>query len=158
MSATTEKLKQYDSVPVAELLIAIGHDNRLHLNVTQVQKILFILYGYYLAKCNHRLLTETPKAWPFGPVFPRARKHVNYTQAKKIENINGVSEDLQLKEIATKIVISAGKLSAQKLSTWSHLEGSPWHRTYKQKDFNWNQEIPDAYIKEYFESFFKEWQ
>jgi uncharacterized phage-associated protein len=148
MSATSEKLRQYDSVPVAELLIALGHESRLHLNVTQVQKILFILYGYYLAKYNHRLLTEQPKAWPFGPVFPRARKKVNYTQVKQISEIPEVSDDALLIGIAKKIVESAGKLSAQKLSTWSHLDDSPWHRTTQLKGFNWNNDIPDSFIKE----------
>jgi uncharacterized phage-associated protein len=74
MSSISEKLRWYDSVSVEELLKALGHESRLHLNVTQVQKILFILYGYYLAKYNHRILTEQPKAWPLGPVFPRVRK------------------------------------------------------------------------------------
>lgn len=45
------------------------------LNKTQMQKILFMCYGLYLTKHNEPLFSDdTPKAWPFGPVFPRSYK------------------------------------------------------------------------------------
>ena len=40
------------------------------LNKTQINKILFYVYGVYLAKFNKPLFTDdTPKAWPYVLYF-----------------------------------------------------------------------------------------
>lgn len=49
------------------------------LNKTQIHKILFFAYGIYLARYDKKLFTDdTPKAWPFGPVFPKVNRSINY--------------------------------------------------------------------------------
>ena len=41
------------------------------LNRTQINKILFYVYGVYLAEVGEPLFNDdTPKAWPYGPVVP----------------------------------------------------------------------------------------
>ena len=51
------------------------------LNKTQMQKILFMCYGQALVIKNDTPLfvDDTPKAWPFGPVFPRSYKRYEET-------------------------------------------------------------------------------
>lgn len=40
------------------------------LNKTQVNKILFYVYGKYLAMLGEKLFTDdSPMAWPYGPVI-----------------------------------------------------------------------------------------
>lgn len=52
----------------------------INLNKTQVNKLLYIWYGVYYAKTRKKLCNdESPKAWPYGPVFPRVYKRFDRT-------------------------------------------------------------------------------
>lgn len=60
-------LKTYDSRLAAKYLLSIADNKGVALNTTQTQKLLYIAYGTCLAKHDgHRLLDESPQAWPFG--------------------------------------------------------------------------------------------
>ena len=78
--------KQYDSVIGAKLLLALAYEKGIVLNTTKVQKMLYILYSYYMAKHDIQIFSETPKAWPYGPVFPRTRKKVEFGIVYKRDN------------------------------------------------------------------------
>lgn len=134
---------------------------KLHLqklNKTQVNKILFFVYGRYLAVTGQKLFTDdTPKAWPYGPVFPRVNKRTDPSEVIKFSKEEVAM--FKANETAVEIIVAAvGKMhnmSAVYLTKWSHEEGSPWFRTLyegmeKGKQRAWNTEIPDEYIKEYF--------
>jgi uncharacterized phage-associated protein len=147
--------QKYDSVLVAKYLLSLAMEQRVVLNVTKVQKLLYIVYGYYLAKQKIQILAETPKAWPYGPVFPATRNKVNY---EKILDINApefaeIKYDEQLTSIIKKVVEKYSTFSASQLSGWSHVKGGPWDKTTQLKGFDWNQEIPNVYISEYFSNF-----
>lgn len=133
------------------------------LNKTQINKILFIIYGVYLAKTGkHLFKDDKPKAWPFGPVFPRVYKNIDTS-----EIITGFSKDkideFKHEEGVLQLVIdTVEKLyncSAISLTRWSHKEGSPWYTTIYQLDNDnniidqkkWNSEITDQSIQEYFQ-------
>ena len=102
------------------------------LNKTQVNKLLFMCYGFYLSQKGERLFTESPKAWPYGPVFPTVYKRFGYRNMpvtlsecqKKAFNSN----ELALK-ICISIVDKYCYTSAYNLSVWSHQKGSPWYQT-----------------------------
>lgn len=134
------------------------------LNKTQVNKILFYVYGVYLTNHEEPLFKDdTPKVWTYGPVFPRPNKKVvscekivreDFTQ----DQINAFQED---KAFLSRIVTIVGNMcnkSAFELSQWSHEEGSPWYTTLYEKDSDnkivnqkpWNTPISDDTIKEYF--------
>ncbi|MCD6010460.1 MAG: hypothetical protein K0Q79_322 [Flavipsychrobacter sp.] len=149
-------MRKYDSVEVGKYLMALANERGIVLNVTKVQKLLFIVYGYFLAKHNRVIIDEQPKAWPFGPVFPRAKKQIDYSKIIKLdyEYLNVVKQDAELTEFLIQLLSDFGNLSALTLTEWSHKEGSPWHRTTQQQGFKWNTPIPDEYIKEYFTPIF----
>jgi uncharacterized phage-associated protein len=145
---------------------------KMLLNKTQINKILFYVYGVYLAETdgNHLFTDDTPKAWPFGPVFPKVYKKIDTD-----EIVNGFSpeyvKEFQQDQRALSIVESAVRsmhnMSAYDLTKWSHEEGSPWYFTIYNLDQEgnvksqnpWNTRIEDNIIKEYFskkENRFKE--
>lgn len=70
---------QLDSIRLAELIRWVTYDKyKVWLNKTQLQKFMYISYGVYLAITENRIFDDdTPKAWPFGPVFPRINKKIN---------------------------------------------------------------------------------
>ena len=144
--------KTYNSILVAKYLLALANQKKRNLNVTKVQKLLFIAYGYFLSKLDVKLLDETPKAWPFGPVFPKTQKKVDYTVVYDVNapEFDELRQDSIITDILNTIIDSYSKFTASQLSDWSHMEGSPWDRSTKKPGFQWNKEINEEYIKEYF--------
>lgn len=143
----------FDSVIIAEYMLSLAHERRIVLNVTKVQKLLYMAYGYFLAKENLKISEESPKAWPYGPVFPRTRKKVDYDNVMTLDDpkFKEIKEEKNLTKKLTEIIEKYSKFSASKLSDWSHAQGGPWHRTTQMSNFKWGiTEIPEEYIKEYF--------
>jgi uncharacterized phage-associated protein len=145
---------KYDSVPVAKYLLALATEKGKNLNATQLQKLLFIAYGFILTKIGEPILKEGPRAWPYGPVFPRVQKHVNLGFVYKLEDseFEDLKKDKLLTEILNKVIDNYSVHSASKLSAWSHKEGSPWDVTVKSGGIK-SQEIPDSLIMDYFKRF-----
>lgn len=138
--------------------------HRTILNKTQVNKILFYVYGVYLAERGKPLFADdTPKAWIYGPVFPIPNKR--FVQGGIIKQSSFSAEEIEAfkeNDYALRLVAIAVKnmhdLSAVSLTEWSHEEGSPWYVTIYSKDDDgriveqrpWNTRIDDAVIAEYF--------
>ena len=134
------------------------------LNKTQVNKILFYIYGVYLAKYGKPLFADdTPKVWVYGPVFPRPNKRVVSCEMVKRsdfsqEKIDAFQENNDFLSQIVKIVGNMRDISAISLTRWSHEEGSPWDVTLYKRDKDgkvisqspWNTTIPQDCIKEYF--------
>lgn len=144
--------KTYDSVLGAKLLLALAYEKDIALNVTKVQKMLYILYSYFLAKHGVQIFSETPKAWPYGPVFPRTRNKVDFGIVYKRENpeLTDISSEKEIVDKFISVIDIYSKFSASELSNWSHMPDSPWDRTTKLSGFKWGDFIPDEFIKEYF--------
>lgn len=146
------ELKTYDSVIAAKYLLALAYKKGIILNVTKVQKMLFIAYGYFLAKHDHVFLSEAPKAWPYGPVFPRTRKKVDFGKIISTDDptLTEIVQDSSVTEVFDRIIDKYSPYTASQLSDWSHMKGSPWDKTTKQSGFDWNYPIPNDFIKDYF--------
>lgn len=148
---------QFSSKDVAFYLIAKANEERLGINVTKVQKLLYIIYGTYLRLYGERLLDEHPKAWPYGPVFPSTRKAI----LKRMENeelsfpINEVDESLKSDERLNKVISLTlehfGYWNSGQLTLWSHQIGAPWDQTTKLSGFKWGDTISDELIYDYFQ-------
>ena len=62
----------FDSIGVLAYIIKCCAKFNYFINYTKAQKLLYCCYGVILAQFNIRLTKEHPKAWQYGPVFPRA--------------------------------------------------------------------------------------
>lgn len=147
-----ENINKYDSVLGAKYLLALAYEKNIALNVTKVQKLLYILYCYFLAKHNRQIFEETPKAWPYGPVFPRTRNKVDFGKVYKTSDFlfQDISREEILNEKFNSVIEKYSHFSASQLSDWSHMDGSPWDKTVKKDGFNWGDYIPNEYIIDYF--------
>ena len=148
-------MKTYDSVLVAKYLLSIANSKKINLNVTKVQKLMYIAYGYFLAENqNHRIIDESPRAWPYGPVFPKTQNKVDYTNILDINatEFEEIKKDIDLTIVLNNIVDGYSKYTASQLSEWSHQKDGPWYKTTKLQDFKWNTIIPDQFIAEYFKT------
>ena len=146
------------SVDFANILRNMAYKRHLvNLNKTQVNKLLFMCYGLFLAFSGEKLFSETPKAWPYGPVFPDVYKSyslnrvpIYITEEKRKE----FESNERAKRIFTQVVDKYCHVSAYDLSMWSHLRGGPWHKTVYgingNENSGWNKEISDELIRNYF--------
>lgn len=142
----------YDSVRVGYALRYSAQKNDCEINMTQLNKLIYIAYGILLAMEKERLTKEHPAAWPYGPVFPRMTNKVDIGSDISSDEFDGLPEFIQ--ELLDVVTSSFGKIPAGKLSAWSHEEGSPWSITVsKNPDVKWNQKISDDDIYLFFRKF-----
>jgi len=148
-------MAELTSVDYADLLRFLAFKRKkVIINKTQVNKMLFMCYGTYLAQLNKKLFEESPKAWPFGPVFPKVYKTFDRKEMPIIfsnENKELFKANIVALNICCAVVDRYSSVSAYDLSMWSHKEGSPWFQTvYSESPIVWNKVIEDGITKQYF--------
>lgn len=124
------------------------------LNKTQMQKLLFMCYGQALAMTDEPLFVDdTPKAWPFGPVFPRSYRRYEEHIPSDLSNSDKArfSATPKILKMIAQTVADFCHMSAVRLSDWSHAVNGPWYQTvFTKEGVAWNREIDQNLIKEFF--------
>ena len=140
-----------DSVLVAKALqwMACTHD--VTLNGSQIQTILYTAYGVWLATKGERLLEEHPQVWQYGPLFPRAYKHLK----KNAGNGQGEHDMLRTEcpdrfEFIRRCFQRFAWTSAGVLCAPHTAEGSPWKQTKDQSPDKLGVRIDDELIRQWF--------
>lgn len=120
---------EYRSSYVMAYILKYCRDHAITANKTKVQKLLYCCYGVFLAKFDERLTDEHPKAWMYGPVFPRTFNDINKGRLT-VGMANQFEQDCEPDKLSVinKTIDVFGKYSAGALSNWSHLDGSPWSK------------------------------
>ena len=153
------------SVDLAKDVVFLCRKYKHEFNNTKVQKLMYLFLGFALVNnvdlgdeekeedgFEVVIIDELPKAWPYGPVFPKVHKKYNEILKMGCDDKYQLSvTDEKARNILEKTVEKWGQNSASKLSAWSHKEGSPWDVVVKQQGFSWNTPIPAGLIREYFE-------
>ena len=147
----------YNSISVGEYVATYAVSRGYFVNQTKLQRILDILYGSYLVGTGNRLVDEHPQAWPYGPVFPHARKRFEGLKQLNYSNIddpkyNDIRNDKDLHTLLDATLKTFGSWSAKALSEWSHKEGSPWAIAFLGNNLEYGGTINDEAIKTYFTS------
>jgi uncharacterized phage-associated protein len=155
--ANTKALKgmeRYDSTILAKYITAYFNDKRIDINMTKIQKLMYIAYGIFLAVKGERLVDEHPQAWPYGPVFPTTRRDLLKSDLNAIslhdDELKGIAADETVCSLIGLVYDTFGNWTASQLSEWSHKEGSPWEKTVSGPGFKWGNCIKDDYIESYF--------
>jgi len=143
---------KYSSLDVASRIAHVCHENGMTFNNTKIQKLLYCCYGCALVTLGGRLCDEYPRAWPYGPVFPRVYKYMS--KGKNLLSFNPGSFADKADDLIVEVVKNFGIYTAQSLSEWSHSEGSPWDTVVNGLDDDTKgglgNFIPDDLIAEYF--------
>ena len=122
---------EVDSVDFAIYLNKKAKEKNLSVNVTQIQKWLYVCYGLYFAQTARQLLTERPKAWDYGPAFPKVHRQ----QKKNNDTLDGLEvEGSLLKKYDDLVELTLntfGTWSAGQLVQWTHEENTAWDKKIK---------------------------
>lgn len=140
-------LSRVNSIEFAIYLTQRANERNIHLNVTKLQKLLYICYGLYLSYAEEYLLDERPEAWQYGPFFPEVHKKQKENNDSLEVLIPRISED-RFKEydfLIDAVLEAFGTWTAMNLVEWTHQKGTAWHKKYviqdRQKDFLDNFDI-----------------
>jgi uncharacterized phage-associated protein len=131
------------------------NNHGVSLNKTQVNKMLFICYGLYLADSSEKLFNDDqPKAWPYGPVFPRVYRTFNTFSGISKSVYDEIEKKEKISKLIKDVVKGYHNFTAYQLTEWSHRPDGPWYKTIHNikegESLKWGAIIEDASIKEYF--------
>lgn len=152
-----------DARAVANYVLII----RRHFGYTttnlELQKLLYFIYGRYLATYGLKLFDGYFEAWEHGPVHPHLYKEFRQYGANPIEHraksldlVTGDSRivpppsDPSLRSFVAETVLQLRHLTASQLREKSHNPGGPWHSVWQSAKINLASQviIPDDVIRE----------
>ena len=148
---TTKNLYTADNV--AKYLIYLASrefvgDNKEREGITnlKLQKMLYFVQAYYLAKLDKPLFSDKIEAWKYGPVIPGVYKKYKSKESNPIINEEDKSslsdED---KKVVKKVWDSFGGYSASRL-----VDIAQAHTPWKEASESSTKIIPHKTIKEYY--------
>ncbi len=121
-----------DSKDFAKLVLTEARKKSKNLNLTQLQKIIYICDGVLLARFDLNLIDENCQVWDYGPVYPRVYKWFSKQDANNIDltisqsGNDFVNTNSNIKDVIDAVLDKFGDMSAASLSNWSHKSGGPW--------------------------------
>lgn len=140
-----------DGIEVCAAFLRLAEADGVALTNQRLQCLAYIAHGVHLAATHGiPLISERPRAWDFGPVFPalydalRPFKRGEVSLSREAGEIPvGESEARAIRGVWR----SYGKRSESELSSILRLEGRPWHAQWEKEPYG---EISDtALIKHY---------
>ncbi len=150
----------YSARNIANAFIQIAKDREEFLTNMQVQKLVFFAHGWHLALTDAPLIEESIQAWNFGPVivplYNALKKYGNGVVTKPLMRIDPetrqklefeVPSETPVLELLNKIWELYGHLTGGQLSSLTHMNDSPWSKTFKVNQFG---VIPNEMIRDYF--------
>lgn len=147
-AATPESL---DSVLVAKALQWMASTHEVSLNISQIQTILYNAYGVYLATKGERLLSEHPQVWQYGPVFPRAYKHLKKNAGNgQVEHDMLRNDSPDRYEFIRRCFMRFAWTSAGSLNAPHIAQDSPWKKTKDSNSDKLGVRIEDELIRQWF--------
>ena len=126
-----------DAVGFAAYLIKRAQELGFTVNVTKLQKWLYVCYGLYLAAYGEQLFNERPKAWDYGPVFPKVHRQQVKNKLEKLvqgANLDNLQPDERDKcnGVVDAVLGHFGNWMATELVEWTHTPNMAWDRTVKE--------------------------
>lgn len=137
------------------------NDSSISLNMTKLQKMLYICDGIMLSY-GLNIINEHARAWNYGPVYPKVHtwfnKHKAFFENPVFEN-NEVLDFIAEKNIQTLVdsaITTFGKWYAKDLSNWTHQPNSPWEKALERSGGIMNSEIHKDDMARYFKGLLNE--
>jgi uncharacterized phage-associated protein len=119
-----------------------------------VIKLTYLAHGWYLAYFPGELVSDTPEAWQYGPIFPTLYHEfkrfgggaIPPSAVADLPTID--ADDDNARRLLDEVWRIYSKYSAMQLSTLTHRKDSPWHKTWDPAIRE--NPIPVGVIKEYY--------
>jgi len=135
-------LNTLQAVDLASYIFKQGYKSNIQIN-----KLLYIAFGFYGAETGKYLFNDVIEAWRYGPVVPTVYYAFNnYELTHKLPKLNK-----NVQNVMDEVLDFYGKKAPFLLVELTHQEGSPWQNVYV--DGVRNIEIPKQTIIDYYAKF-----
>lgn len=126
----------HTALEVANAFLKLAENEGVSLTNMQLQKLVYISFGFYVAVFNERMFDDEIQAWNFGPVIPNlyhALKKFGAGEVTSLIDIEGNIEDNspEMKIIET-VWGSYKNFDTIQLSNLTHQDGTPWSAVWEQ--------------------------
>jgi uncharacterized phage-associated protein len=146
------------ALDVANAFIALAKRDGKPLSNMQLQKLVYIAFGYYLAIFNSKLFDDEIQAWYMGPVIPNLYHALKKYGANEVTNFleseNVIEVDSPEMKVIESVWESYSNFDGIELSSLTHQEGTPWSAVWEERKKQ--TEIPIHLIRSHYERLFKE--
>lgn len=145
---------------VANTILNKAHEEGVEINHLKLQKLMYLLHGWFMAVHKRGLLPEVFEAWEHGVAidcifrefceFGRDPIHglIREVAPGKINETLSVSkENRDVHGVLDRVWQEFGHLTAVELASICNHDDSPWRKAIECK----RVVIPNAWIQEYFE-------
>lgn len=127
----------HSAIAVANRFIEFAIAERRFLTNMQIQKLVFLAHGLFLATKGKPLIAENFEAWKWGPVVPEIYAAFASYGASLIREpakccSDSVEKDSDEDQVINLVWMEFGSMTGRELSELTHLPGSPWATTYKE--------------------------
>ncbi len=154
----------YDVRQIANFILEIAERENLRVTNFSLNKIIYFLHGWYLARYEESLVSAKIEAWEFGPVFreiyhqfkdfgneaiTRKAKAVDLSTGETVECRCELGEDESefLEELSKKYL----QMTFSTLFELSHECGGPWDQVWNHSSSsNPGMEISGDLIRDHF--------
>ena len=154
----------YDVRAIANLVLDFGDRSKVDRTNIDVNKIVFFLHGWYLAKTGRPLVSAKIEAWEYGPVFRELYwEFKSFGKAPITTRATRRNPQTAQKEICREVLSEADAefiqpllekyvaMSTSKLLELSHVSDGPWDQVYNHPgESNPGMRISDDLIRAHF--------
>ena len=153
-------LAKYSATAVANAFIELAQRAGKTLTNMQLQKLVYIAFGYYAGFTHHRLFRDDIQAWNYGPVIPNLYHRLKIYGVGKVtvplETDVPVIADSNEMQVIKGVWDAYGKYTAIQLSSLTHKEGTPWSYMWAKANGRKNVPIPFELIESHYETLISE--
>jgi uncharacterized phage-associated protein len=154
----------YPCLAIANEFLSRAFDARRGFTHMQAQKLTYLAHGWSLGAGRGPLIEETFEAWAFGPVVRKLYDSLKKYGSGNITSLIRWGDDTPLnddtrfaeafvqldefeRDLLEYVSTKYGKFHAYQLSELTHIEGTPWQKTFVAGQ---NRVISNKSIEQYF--------
>lgn len=158
-----------DSTTVANFFIGKSLEEGRTITPMQAIKLTYLAHGWHLGATGRPLVSEPVEAWQYGPVFRSLYSKLKGFGSSPVNNLlrrlDYVDEEFRevtpripdgdpRRVLLEKVWVAYSKFSGGRLSTLTHMEGTPWHETWEKRlgKLAKGEIIPNGLIMEHYRS------
>ena len=166
LAATKQASVPYTASHVANYFLRRAKAERRRITHLQLQKLVYIAYGWCWEILGHQLFRDRIEAWKYGPVIPNLYHEFKHCGWKPIRQwsahydfderhflIMEVQPDGRVAGVLHRVWEAYKEFSGRQLRDMTHNPGTPWCQTYKSgRDIPTPDDliIPDDLIRQHF--------
>lgn len=161
----------YPVEALANTILARAEARGISVDPLKLQKLMYLVHGYYVGKMGVPLIDEGFESWPYGPVVPTIYREFKRFGSRAIDsgeraeklNFADFEDEIEIdipyipdddrftSQILDYVFNTYGTKSGIYLSDLTHKVGSPWDITRSLKSYQRNATIGTPLIQEYFQ-------